>query len=223
MRSHVALTFHGLGEPHGGVDAAERAYWFSHDEFRAIVARIAQECDLSRVIVTFDDGNASDLAAAEILAEHGIKGFSFVLAGRLGAPHYLAAADLRQLADMGITIGLHGHDHVDWRSLDDAGLRRELAEARAVLADALGAAIEHVAIPLGRYDRRVMRQLHREGFAHIHTSDWGRFDPAERVWNRNTIWHDPAGQDLASALRGDQSLLRKLRGRTSQLLRRHVL
>jgi peptidoglycan/xylan/chitin deacetylase (PgdA/CDA1 family) len=220
---HVALNFHGLGEPHGGVDAEERPYWLSFASFRKIIKQIVDSGSGERVMVTFDDGNASDLQGAEILAEHGLRGFIFPLAGRLGQADYLSASDLRSLVAMGMTIGLHGYDHVDWRNLDDAGLVRETVTARAMLSDAVGQKVDEVAIPLGAYNKRVMHWLDRQDFAHIHTSDQGTFDPAARIWNRNSIRCDMGAPDIGRILAGHQPLVRRLGGLLSQTLRRHVL
>ena len=216
----LAFTFHGLGEPHSGVAADERPYWLPLPRFAGIMERIAASGRADSVIVTFDDGNKSDLAGAELLARHGLRGYSFVLAGRLGQEHYLGRGDLAQLAGAGLTVGLHGRHHVDWRRLDDAALADETIGARAELADALGAPVDEVAVPFGAYDGRVMRHLRAAGFAHVHTSDRGFYDPAARIWNRNTLRSDTPDTEIAALLEGRMALARRLRGGARRWLRR---
>ena len=68
-------------------------------------------------------------------------------------------------------VGSHGMDHVPWRSLDDDDLRRELDDARAEIASTTGTVVDEAAMPLGRYDRRVLTALRRRGYRHVHSSD----------------------------------------------------
>ena len=218
----IALNFHGLGAPHAGVEPGERPFWLTAGEFEGIVERVAARPDRERFLFTFDDGNASDLIAVEVLARHGFSGRFYVLTGRLGEAHYLATDDLRRLRGAGMTIGLHGRDHLDWRTLDDAQLDAETSGARRELADLLGAPVDEVAIPFGAYDRRVIARLRRQGFARILTSDRGAFRPHERIWARNTVRRDTAGEEPAHVLESDGSALTRLRRMGSRTVRRYV-
>src|SRR5699024_2185059 len=93
------------------LEPGEAPYWVGADRFREIVGLI--RAAPRRVGITFDDGNASDLAiCAPILAREGLGARIFVLAGRIGTPGSLSAADLGRLQEMGFEIGTHGHDHV---------------------------------------------------------------------------------------------------------------
>jgi len=121
-----------------------------------------------------------------------------------------------------MTIGLHGRDHLDWRTLDDAQLDAETSGARRELADLLGAPVDEVAIPFGAYDRRVIARLRRQGFARILTSDRGAFRPHERIWARNTVRRDTAGEEPAHVLESDGSALTRLRRMGSRTVRRYV-
>lgn len=219
-RAHVALNFHGLGDPHAGVDADERPFWLSRKAFTAIVDRIAGDPHPQRFAITFDDGNASDLEAAKMLADRGLTGRFYVLAGRLGEPHYLSHADLRTLTDMGMTVGLHGRHHVDWRTLDDDALEDETVRARDEVAEAAGHPVEEVAIPFGAYDSRVFGWLERHGFRHILTSDRGVFDPRALVWNRNTMMADMDADAVETILAGYAGPVERLKQAASRAYRR---
>ena len=218
--AHVALNFHGLGEPHTGIDADERPFWLSRDAFAAILDRIAGDPRPERFAITFDDGNASDLEAAQLLANRGLRGRFYVLAGRLGQPHYLSHADLRTLTDLGMIVGLHGRHHVDWRTLDDAALADETVRARDEVATAAGQPVDEVAIPFGAYDSRVFTWLERHGFRRILTSDRGAFDPHAQVWNRNTMMADMDADTVESVLAGSAGPLERLKQAASQAYRR---
>ena len=177
----VNLCFHGIGTPGRDLEPGEDRYWVTVDAFHRILDEIADE---PRVRISFDDGNASDLVhAVPALRERGLTGTFFVLAGRLGSRGSLDADDVRGLAEAGMRIGSHGLDHVPWRHLSGADLRRELVEARDRIAAAAGVPVVDAALPLGRYDRRVLAEVRRQGYTSLHTSD--------RAWSREGAWLQP--------------------------------
>jgi peptidoglycan/xylan/chitin deacetylase (PgdA/CDA1 family) len=219
--SYVGINFHGIGEPHAGVPADERPYWLGTARFARVIARIAALRDAGRDIrITFDDGNASDLLlAAPVLAQHGLTGAFFVLTGRFDDPHYLSQAQVRELLALGHEIGLHGRDHVDWRTLDDATLDAETQGARDVLAAVAGAPVTSVAIPFGAYDRRVMARLKSAGFSAIHTSDGGQAQGDAQVRPRTSLRSDMDDARIEAILAGADPPVKRLR-RTVSMWRR---
>jgi peptidoglycan/xylan/chitin deacetylase (PgdA/CDA1 family) len=219
----TVLNFHGLGEPHARVPADEHRYWLDHAAFDALLDRIWLDPLPRRFAFTFDDGNKSDLLAAEKLARRDAVGRFFVLAGRLGEEHYLSAADLGELRDMGMIVGLHGRDHVDWSTCSDDQLASEIGEARQELEAALGSAVNEVAIPFGRYDRSVMGLLRRSGFARIHTSDGGTVEPGARIWNRNTLRSDMTEDQIGRVLSEHWPIAQDIKRRVSSFAKRHIL
>ncbi len=219
----IVLNFHGLGDPHEAIPDDEKPYWLSHDAFGALLDRIWSDYDPKRFAFTFDDGNASDLGAAESLLAKGAKGSFFALAGRLGEDHYLSPADLRELSRMGMTVGLHGRDHVDWRRCEPEQWSSETTAARNELEDALGAPITEAAIPFGRYDRRVIGRLRRQGFDRIHTSDGGIAHAASSVWNRNTLRCDMSEAELVAILEGRWSARQRAKRALSSFVKRNLV
>lgn len=218
------LNFHGIGMPPARIPPDEVPYWVTRDAFAAIVAQAAASPWRERVRFTFDDGNASDLEiAAPLLAEAGFGAEFFVLTGRIGAPGYLDRAGIRALLDMGMAIGLHGRDHVDWRRCDPATLQEEVPRARAALARTTGRAIETVGVPFGGYDRRVIARLVAEQFRVIYTSDGGTASDRARIRARTSIRSDMTPGAIDSLIRGRDPLRRRLRRTISTTLRRHVL
>ena len=177
----VHLCFHGIGTCAEEREPGEARYWVEPGMF----LRILDEVDaLPHVRLSFDDGNLSDVTTAlPALAGRGLRATFFALAGRLDDPRSLRASDLRELRAAGMSIGSHGWDHVPWRGLDATGTRRELVDARLALADASDGPIEDAALPLGRYDRRLLGDLRRQGYRHVYTSD--------RLPSRPQAWLQP--------------------------------
>jgi peptidoglycan/xylan/chitin deacetylase (PgdA/CDA1 family) len=181
MGAVVNLCFHGIGTPGRLMEPGEDAYWISPDLYHRVLDLATED---RRVRLSFDDGNASDVEIAlPGLLERGLSATFFVLAGRLDRPGSLSGNEVRELAATGMRIGSHGMDHRPWRGLDEHDLDRELVEARHRLAAAAGTTVHEAALPLGRYDRRVLRAVRRLGYSHLHTSDRG--------WGRGEAWLQP--------------------------------
>jgi peptidoglycan/xylan/chitin deacetylase (PgdA/CDA1 family) len=167
--SVYGICFHGIGTPRRELEPGEGRYWVSQDAFLAMLDVIAGRPE---VRVSFDDGNASDVdVALDALRDRGLSAAFFVVAGRLGSPGSLDVDGLRELDRSGMTIGTHGMDHRPWPGLAAPDLERELVEARARIADAVGHAVDEAALPSGAYDRRLLAALRQLGYEKVHTSD----------------------------------------------------
>lgn len=123
------------------------------------------------VCITFDDGCETDLiSAAPVLKEFGFGGTFYAVSGFIGKPGYLSVAQLGELQSQGFEIGCHSMSHPYLPDLDDAGLQREIAEAKVMLEQMLGTPVQHFSCPGGRYDHRVAHVAKIAGFATVATS-----------------------------------------------------
>lgn len=176
LANALYLTFHGIGSPVVPPAEGELKYFVSADVFRKTVAMLA-DLEVARGIkthVTFDDGNLSDYEVGfPTLLDHRRSGTFFVIAGRIGQKGYLSAAQIREMADAGMRIGTHGHDHVDWRRLDAAGRQRELVDARRRIEDVVGSAVGFASVPFGGFDRPLLKTLKSLGYERVFTSSTG--------------------------------------------------
>ena len=120
---------------------------------------------LSGVAVTFDDGFAETFAnALPILARYRIPATMFALSGRIGAFNdwmsrrgsperaLMSAAQLREMAAAGISIGSHTRTHPRLTDLDVNGKRDEIRVSKAELEDVLGQVVSTFAYPYGLFD-----------------------------------------------------------------------
>jgi peptidoglycan/xylan/chitin deacetylase (PgdA/CDA1 family) len=181
----INLTFHGVGDPERRLDPGEQDVWVTREQFLWLL-----DCAAARdgVVITFDDGNASDLEhALPALRERGLRATFFVVAGRLATPGFLDASGVRALTAAGMEIGCHGMRHRSWRGLDDRALDEELVEARQILERVAGQPVTRAACPFGSYDRRVLRKLRGHGYRHVYTSDGGTARSEDFLQARHSV------------------------------------
>ncbi|MGX1130799.1 peptidoglycan/xylan/chitin deacetylase (PgdA/CDA1 family) [Streptomyces glaucescens] len=125
--------------------------------------------------LTFDDGYADFVEQAlPVLGRHAFGATLFVLPGRLGGDNawdplgprkpLLTADGVREAASAGVEIGSHGLTHIDLTQADDAALRAETAESRALLSELTGAPVAGFCYPYGTVDRRVVDAVRAAGY-----------------------------------------------------------
>jgi peptidoglycan/xylan/chitin deacetylase (PgdA/CDA1 family) len=218
---HIILNFHGIGERPKEREPGESAFWISPGFYSEILDLLVQTKDMLRTEVTFDDGNASDiLIGAEGLARHGMAATFFVLSDRMGTPECLSEQDLATLVEMGHRIGTHGAAHLDWTTLDAAGFERELDGARKVISAAAGRPVSAAAIPLGRYNRRVLSELRIRNYDMVYSSDGGPVLSPRLPLPRTSVRSDMTMDALETLLTGAEPVARQIRRRLARMKKR---
>lgn len=212
MATTTYLNFHGLGRPPRVLDPGEAAVWIEDASCFGDLLDVARVAD-GDVRVTFDDGNGSDVdVALPALAGRGLTAQFFVLAGKIGADGYVGPEGVKELAAAGMSVGSHGMEHVDWRTLDDAGLEVELVRAREVLEDLIGAPVATAACPFGSYDRRILGRLREAGYQGVYTSDGGPARSEAWLKPRSTVRAGCTPDQLGRLLAGmGPSFMREVR------------
>jgi peptidoglycan/xylan/chitin deacetylase (PgdA/CDA1 family) len=139
---------------------------------------LAGRCPGERhVVLTFDDGAASDrLVAAALLKQSGFGATFYVVAGFLDRRGYLSVAHLRELAGLGFEIGSHSMSHRLLSDLDAAGLRDEIVNSKDRLQQVLGSRVQHFACPGGRLSGAAVRLAKEAGYLSLATSQLGLND-----------------------------------------------
>lgn len=221
MAAKIGLIFHGIGQPGRALEPGEAPYWVSIPRFEAILDRILALPDPSRIRISFDDGNASDIQIAlPRLLDRGLSADFFALAGRLDQPGSLRAADLAVLVQAGMRLGSHGVDHLNLRRLPPDHLSRELAQSRDKLEQALGQRISDFSIPFGAYDGRVLRAIRQAGYHVAWSSDRGRFAPNAFLRPRTSCREDMDDAAIDRILKGQLTGAEALRRHLGMLRRR---
>jgi peptidoglycan/xylan/chitin deacetylase (PgdA/CDA1 family) len=206
------LNFHGIGAPERPLEPGEADYWIATERFRSVLDRIACRPDRDRFLITFDDGNLSDLTiGVPELRRHGLTAEFFVLTDRIGKPGSLAKDDIRSLISAGMRIGSHGVLHRDWASLPAAELDEELKSSRATLEAVCGEPVRSAAIPFGRYNAAVLAALRRAGYTAAYSSDGGSMDMSAFLRPRTSVRRDTDDADIDRILNGQMTIWKRWR------------
>jgi peptidoglycan/xylan/chitin deacetylase (PgdA/CDA1 family) len=184
----VCLMYHELELPGRGLCQSETGYVryiVSIEDFRRQLQSL-REANLPGISVTqmlsgqrgvaltFDDGCETDLlAAAPLLQEFGYCATFYITTGFSGKLGYLTHDQVRTLGSYGFDIGCHSITHPYLTDLDEAGLRREIAEAKESLEDIASVKVDHFSCPGGRWDRRVAEVARNAGYGSVATSRTG--------------------------------------------------
>lgn len=129
---------------------------------------------------TFDDGGVSFLTEiAPILEKHGFRGIFFIATQYIGAPGFLSASQVQELASRGHIIGPHSHTHPERMSalcVDE--IIKEWAISQKMLEGLLGYKPQYASVPNGYKSKAVLLAMNNEGIKQIYTSD-----PITKVFN----------------------------------------
>lgn len=127
--------------------------------------------DARSVVVTFDDGDVSNVEVAlPLLVERGMRAQFFVTTDFIGQPGMLSADDVRTLAAAGMGIGSHGVTHRFLEDLPEELLEAEMRDSMRRLHEACGMDVDAIALPGGRGGVREARMAHAVGYRHLYGS-----------------------------------------------------
>lgn len=190
----AVLMYHALEDPrHPVADTAggELVYVLPVENFRAQMrlladsgnevilpeegpsrdSRTASPGGAPRVVLTFDDGHASNHSIAlPVLLEHGFRGIFFVTTDWIGAGDYMSAGMIRELAASGMIVGSHGRSHRFLTDLKGGELMEELAGSKRALEEITGTVVDSISAPGGRIDGRVVEAARSAGYRWIFDS-----------------------------------------------------
>ena len=194
----TVLMYHAVGDARGETPGADAHYAVTSRQFDTHL-RLAREAgqgvrsvaDLLRdpalaarnVGFTFDDGHASNGPAAERIAQHGGTADFFVNPSQVGAPHYLGWADLRRMADAGMSIQSHGQDHRYLDEMTPDEVVAQVVDSKKHIEDHIGRAVTLFAPPGGRVAPNLRQAAERAGYVSVCSSRVGLWHTADGAWD----------------------------------------
>jgi peptidoglycan/xylan/chitin deacetylase (PgdA/CDA1 family) len=220
-----ALMYHDVVEPAsrdaaGFPDAVASEYKLSPTDLeahlramqraRVDVGLIRPPAPLPGAALTFDDGGAATLAAAEQLERYGWRGHFFVTTSLIDQNGFITASDLVELARRGHVVGSHSHTHPRAMvQLDDEALAMEWRKSGEILAALVGEWPRTASVPNGSWSERVLGAAESCGYRVVMTSDpvarTGRCGGVQIV-GRYTIWSWTSARAAARYAGGDPLL-----------------
>jgi peptidoglycan/xylan/chitin deacetylase (PgdA/CDA1 family) len=156
------------------------------------------------VVLSFDDGYASQMRAAPALGRHGWQGVLNLQTRRIGARGGLTAAQVRRLIAGGWEIDAHSVTHPDLTTVGAKRLDAEVTGSRRALRTRFGVPADFFAYPYGRVDARVRAAVRRAGFLGATTTVRGLARPDADPFALRRVLVGP-GDTPASVLRAVRS------------------
>jgi polysaccharide deacetylase family sporulation protein PdaB len=126
---------------------------FSHKEPSAVYS---VETDKKIIALTFDIswGDKRAEPILEILKDKGVNKATFFLSSPWSKTH---PEIVKKIVDAGFEIGSHGHKHVNYSSLNDEEIRKQIQTAHQILSEVTGKHPKLIRLPNGDFDKRVLR------------------------------------------------------------------
>jgi peptidoglycan/xylan/chitin deacetylase (PgdA/CDA1 family) len=219
-RGAIVLIYHGVGvTPPAGADGRERKYWVLPEALRGHLVALRQGqhgmgrlCDSwagphgegsasSAVVLTFDDGRATDYEVVlPLLLAAGAHAEFFVNTATIGQTGYLTWSQVTEMCRAGMSFQSHAHDHVVLPGLPPRLLKNELHSSKRLLEDRLGAGVDFLAAPYGLVDRRVIETAHEVGYRAVCTSLAWPARPGAPTVNRVPVYRDTTIEQFAAIL-----------------------
>lgn len=183
----VVLMYHGIHESRADRGRFDPRYSLRPGQFAAQMqtlrelhlagwspvageALVAPEAPAGRhmVLVTFDDGDVSNLERAlPMLQESGLTAVFFITRNFVGQPGMISRAGIRELADAGMVIGSHGLSHQFLNTLSPATLAIELSSSRDFLQQLTGRPVSLLSLPGGRGGQREIEAAYAAGYRSV--------------------------------------------------------
>lgn len=148
--------------------------------------------------ITFDDGDATAIAALEPLRMHGFRAVQFLVANRIGCVNdwdntrapLMDHTQVREWLDAGHSIGSHTLTHARLTTLDSRHAREEIAASKRALEDRFGVAVEQFAYPWGEWNAGIADEVAAAGYRSAFTTEPGVNTASTPTFalRRYTVW-----------------------------------
>ncbi|MHC0039166.1 polysaccharide deacetylase family sporulation protein PdaB [Pseudoneobacillus sp. C159] len=127
------------------------------------------------IALTFNIGWGDEKAAPilDVLEKRGVKSATFFLAGSWAERHPDLVA---RMVKSGYEIGMLGYDYVDYSSIEDSEIRKDISKAQVAFGKLNIKDIKLLRAPTGHFDKRTLSIANRYGYTVVHWSvdsnDW---------------------------------------------------
>ena len=120
------------------------------------------------VMITFDDTDLDQYTVgATTLKKYGYKGVYFIMTvsiGKRGRFKYMDKNQIKELSDLGNTIGSHTYDHQNVKKYQGDDWVKQIEKPTQTLETITGKKIDHFAYPFGLWNKEAIPELKKRGF-----------------------------------------------------------
>ncbi|TAH04865.1 MAG: polysaccharide deacetylase family protein [Sphingobacteriales bacterium] len=120
------------------------------------------------VMITFDDTDLDQYTVgATTLKKYGYKGVYFIMTvsiGKRGRFKYMDKTQIKELSDLGNTIGSHTYDHQNVKKYQGDDWVKQIEKPTQTLETITGKKIDHFAYPFGLWNPQAIPELKKRGF-----------------------------------------------------------
>lgn len=142
--------------------------------------------DEKKIALTFDISWGEERAGPilDVLEQKGIADrVTFFLSSPWSRDH---PEIVKRIVKMGAEIGSHGHRHVNYSTLSDEEIRKQIQTAHRILTELTGKPPRLIRLPNGDFDKRVLRIADELGYTVIQ-------------WDTDSLdWKNPGVQTIVS-------------------------
>ena len=137
----------------------------------SIERQFADSKSINTHAITFDDGHISNYEVAfPLLLEKRMTADFYVNSDSIGTKNYISWPQLKEMAQAGMSIQSHGHEHKYISDLSEQEITKQLDYSKKLIEDKLGNSVFVFAPPGGRYDDRVVEISKSLGYKLISSS-----------------------------------------------------
>ncbi|MBO3130581.1 polysaccharide deacetylase family protein [Dermatophilus congolensis] len=148
------------------------------------------------VMLTFDDGKDNQHAHAfRILKEKGMTGTFFIMTVVIGNNGWVTKANIKEMADAGMTIGAHTWDHHRVDQFTQSQLQQQLLGPRQTLEKITGKPVLDLAYPYGVWDADGADLVKKAGYRAAYQLQDKPVDPTRPLY---TIRRQLAGATITA-------------------------
>lgn len=139
-------------------------------------------------VITFDDGYEDNYTSAfGILKKYEYPAIMFVPSDLIGNEGYLTWAQVREMADNGISFGSHTRHHVYLPDLTEAEQKDEIFESKRILEQRLGRSINYFAYPIGGFSDTIKSMVRNAGYIGAAATNRGYDKLNKDVYEMNRV------------------------------------
>ncbi|MFK7731001.1 MAG: polysaccharide deacetylase family protein [Pseudomonadales bacterium] len=125
-----------------------------------------------KVIISFDDGHASDVSIAlPLLQEYGFSAEFFFTSNWIGQEGYVDEEGIRALHSAGMGIGSHGVTHQFFNDFSFSAAEDELVRSTESLSNIISAPVDRFSAPGGRLPDELEKLMALCGIKYVCTSE----------------------------------------------------